>query len=64
MSEENCSLIISPGEEHSLFLGGFIFICVCSYIFVREQILLEKRKSEDIAMHEKRKVVGLVTVLP
>lgn len=49
MFEENCSLIF-PGEEHSLFLGGFIFICACSYVFVREQIREEKIRGDCHAL--------------
>lgn len=64
VSKEKCFLVIAPGEGHGLFLWGFIFICACSCIFVREQIPLEKRKSEDIATHLVWKVVGLVTILP
>jgi len=36
----------------------------CSHVFVREETLLEKGKSEEIAVHLGWEVVGVVTFLP
>lgn len=50
------------GKSTACFWGDlFLYVHVAMYLLENK---LEKRKSEEIAMHLEWKVVGLVTVLP